>query len=294
MSVDASGFLTAVMKGTYSGSPVTLAVDGDGNIVAVMKGEYAGTLKTMATDAEGRVIMIPTDPADVWGNAIGTGNAEVIASLTPAKRYDRRGNVVFWDTFTDGLAPWFTQASAGGGAVVLSSVRSMEGAYSVKLTAAGTFSQLARILKGMPRNVGGNLGLQASFCWEDDIDYIMLGVYWTTGTTSYGAEVRWEATGTSFEYLNSAGGWTDIDSSKPLYIDLSYWHTLKLVVDTDTGQYIRAFCDNEEYDLSGTACYSQASGSAPATWIDIWADGFDGSSVDVWVDSVVYTQNEPA
>jgi len=294
MSVDASGFLTSVMKGDYTGTPTTLAVDSSGNIVAVIKGEYSGSLKTLATDADGRLQIVPYDPDDIWGNAIGTGNAEVIASLTPAKRYDRRGAVAFWDDFEQGLSPWYTQASAGGGYVSLSSVRSHHGTYSVRLHAAGTLSQFARILKGLPRNVGGNLGLETAFCWVDTIDYVYIGIYWTTGSVAYSAQVRWEGTGTSFEYLNNAAGYTDIDASKSLLLDLRYWHIFKLVVDTDNNKYVRAFLDNEEYSLANISVYSAVSATAPSVYVDVWADAPAAGAVDVWADSVVFTQAEPA
>jgi len=91
------------LVGDYSGTPTLIAVDADGNIIVVMKGEYEGSLKTVAVDEGGRILMIPTDPADIWGNAISIGLGELIAALSVAKRFDKRGSVLFLEDFENGL-----------------------------------------------------------------------------------------------------------------------------------------------------------------------------------------------
>ncbi len=63
MSVDASGFLSTIIKGSSSGSLVTVAVDATGHILGVLQGDYAGALKTLAVDSQGRMQTLPRVPA---------------------------------------------------------------------------------------------------------------------------------------------------------------------------------------------------------------------------------------
>jgi len=59
MNVDASGFLTTILKGIDGATLRTLAVDGSGNLIALVKGTDGVALRTLATDAAGQMIMVP-------------------------------------------------------------------------------------------------------------------------------------------------------------------------------------------------------------------------------------------
>jgi len=294
MSVDASGFLTSVMKGDYTGTPTTLAVDSSGNIVAVIKGNYAGALKTVATDADGRMLMIPYDPDDIWGNAIGTGNAEVIATLTPAKRYDRRGNVIFWDTFEHGLRAWAVAKTGTGADVCLSTEYVRDGSYSVRLRGGSDSSMLATIAKRTPMPALQRVGLEASWCWGDNADYIALWLYYRYNNVRYTAQVRWVNSTQDFEYYDSAGAWQDIEIGKTIGTDERDWQIMKLVIDLTTHKYVRAFLNDEEYDLSGIAYYSTALAAENTMEAAVLLISTAGNNAEAWVDSVIYTENEPA
>jgi hypothetical protein len=59
MDVDASGFLTTVMKGQYGANLRTLAVDAGGKLEAIIKGTDGAALRTIAVDTSGQIIMVP-------------------------------------------------------------------------------------------------------------------------------------------------------------------------------------------------------------------------------------------
>lgn len=56
--VDASGFLSAVLKGTYSApGDKNIAVDGDGRLIAMVKALYGSTVKDVQSDANGNLTL---------------------------------------------------------------------------------------------------------------------------------------------------------------------------------------------------------------------------------------------
>ena len=59
MNVDASGFLTTILKGIDGATLRTLQVDGSGNLVALIKGSDGVDLQTVAVDTDGQIIMVP-------------------------------------------------------------------------------------------------------------------------------------------------------------------------------------------------------------------------------------------
>lgn len=263
IAVDASGNLAALMKGVDGVTLRTVAVDGDGNLVAVIKGDDAGTLRTASVNVDGRFEIVPYDPEDVWGNALGMGNAELASILTPCKRFDRRGNVIFWDSFEDGLGGWKSSLLGTGASVKLSSVRSSQGAYSVALTGGSDGSRSAFISRYLNFPSTTRHGVEVAIAWEDDVEYIQIDLGFRDGTNYYGSSVEYAVATEDYEYKDSAGFFQDIDASKPLY-NLDYlFHRFKFVIDTSTQKYVRAFLDDEEYDLSDIGIQSSATALLP-------------------------------
>lgn len=294
MTVDASGFLTAVMKGEYSGSPVTLAVDSNGNIVAVIKGEYAGVPKTLTTDADGRLQIVPYDPDDIWGNAVAMGNAELAAIMSPAHRYDRRGNIVLVDSFEDGLQHWYSGLAGVGAAVTHSAVRARNGTYSVKLTGGSDGPALAYISHTTSYPKPSRVGVEFSFELSGQPTQVELDLYHFDGTNMHRAFVRWVYSGGDIDYLDNTATWQTLDTGVNLSVGARLFHTMKLVYSMADVEYVRLLLDQTEYSLAGIAVHSPASAAEPCLTVSVYVSSSAGSNKYAYVDDVVVTQNEPA
>lgn len=294
IAVDANGNLSAAIKGNDVGTLRTVAVDSDGNIISVVKGNDAGTLRTAAVDPDGRFMIVPYDTDDVWGNAIGMGLGELASILSPVKRFDRRGNVVFWDDFEAGYATWEASISGTGAAVDLTCDRSLHGGYAVKLTGGSDALQDAAITRWHPYPRGARIGLSVAVAWESNVDYIRLDLNFRTTTHLWYSAVRYDPGAQDFEYRDSAGAWQDIDASKPLNEDDHSFHIFKHVIDVTAQEYVRAFLDDEEYDLSGVGLQSTAVGTTPAVYITVYCFSDAGHNAVAYVDSVILTENEPS
>ena len=280
------------LMGQYAGTPTLVAVDAVGNIVAVMKGEYAGTLKSIAVDAAGRVIMIPTDPADVWGNAISMGNAELVARLTGLGGYDRRGNAIFFDIFDAGLAKGSPVVYGTGAAVEISTASARYGGYSLKLTAGSDSSREAGFQYYLPYPIFSKVGFETSFTVGTNTTYFTIHLNLYDGSTYYSAGVRFDEDNSKVQYLSGAAGWQDLITGVTLYELSKAYHTLKMVIDLASGKYHRVFLDGWSWTAGDLSFYSEASVLGKRFLGHVRHYGAAGTNAVSYIDGVIITQNE--
>jgi len=79
--------------------------------------------------------------------------------------------------------------------------------------------------------------------------------FWLTyldGTYIHYAKIRFDSQNSKWQYLNSAGTWTDIAGSTQLLI-ISGWHHATMVVDFFNDKYVSLSSENASYDLSSFA-----------------------------------------
>ena len=277
-----------------TGTPVVVLLDSTGAIISIMKATYSGVLKNVACDDQGRMIMIPTDPADVWGNAISMGNAELAARLTGVGIYDRRGDIFFVEDFENGIANWSRVASGTGGGIYLSTTYSKSKGYSMAIQAptdAG-YQETANISLFYPNP--SKIGVVVSFTLHADVAAIRLEVMFYDGITYHHAGIEYDEVNTQLEYKNAAGSWIAFETDLNLSKSEDLFHTAKLVVNMKTQKYVRFLLDDNEWDTSAYSYYTVDSSIRP--YMRIWLSNIavDNSQPTIYFDNVIVTQNEPA
>ena len=129
----------SLIKGQFGGNPVTIAVDASGNIIGVLQGQYGGTLETLAVDGKGRLLAVMTDPEDVFGNPHYIGLAEAAVRLGGISTHDRRGEIIWQDSFESGTVTprWVTATNGAASLVKASAAKARNGAFSMLLQTDG-------------------------------------------------------------------------------------------------------------------------------------------------------------
>ena len=277
-----------------TGEPVVVLLDSTGAIISIMKGEYAGTLKNVQVDSQGRMIMIPTDPADIWGNAISMGNAELAVRLGFPDGFDRRGQVFLFDTFEDGFTKAKPVGEGTNAAVEISSTRVKGGRYSAKLTAGSDATRRAYLQYFLPYPALGKIGITASFTVDPDTEYVRFNFVLYDGTTLHDARIRYDRANNKIQYYVSPGVYTDLISSVYLFESDYSFHVMKLVVDFENDKYHRVLVDKWSWTTGGIDIYTVASAGSIQAYGVIDHFGAAGVNPAIYVDNVVFTQNEPA
>jgi len=294
MDVDPDGYLSSVMKGLDGATLRTVAVDGDGNIIGVLKGQYDSTLKTITVDDQGRLLAVLTDPEDTFGNANFMGAAELAARLGSVDTYERRGQVLFLDSFDQGVGKW-VQNSAGTGADLkpyINNARTGSVCAEVTTGSAG-FLNSAIVHYFSPSSLKA-IGFEMSFTKSASHTYIDLQIQIYDGSYVHNAQVRYDVAAATLSYKDSDGAWQSFASSVFLYSSSALFHSAKLVIDPETSKYVRFLVGNLTYDLSAYSYQKTVSALQVHGIVTFYTWGAAASNIKSLVDDAIITQNEPA
>jgi hypothetical protein len=221
-----------------------------------------------------------------------TDMGELAVRLGSIVRFDRRGDVVFMDSFEDGLLKWGASWVAEGGSVALSHEAARSGGWSVLLTATpGHYTSMGLVL---PYPVLGRFGLECSFQFDYFLDTLRLSLSLFNGTYLKTGRVRYDLPGERLQYCDADGNYQDLVTGLDLFSALMPFWTWKLVCDFEENEYVRLIVNEREYDLSGLALLSDDSSDVPHLEISVTNQAqMGGENSLVYVDDVVVTQNEP-
>lgn len=256
-------------------------VDEDGNAV------------TALVDEDGRIVMILSDTLDPWGGNIPMGLGELAACLGPAKRFDRRGQVIWLDGFEAGVFKWVALASGFGAAVDADPNYARTGGYSCKLTGGSDSGRSMSILRILPYPVLSRMGFECSWAFDSDLDRLSLAGKMFDGTNQHTPTVRYDYVNKKLQYLDENNAWVDIVISLDLYRPQYPFWTWKLVVDFENEKYARLLVNETAHDLSNIAYYKTASALTSQLQVEIYNYSTAGNNAIVYVDDVIITQKEP-
>lgn len=218
--------------------------------------------------------------------------AELAVRLGSPVTFDRRGDVVYLDSFADGLGPWSPLTSGTGGGVAISTERTRSGAYSCRLTGGSSSSEYARISKGFPLPALGKIGLEVSFNEASLCKTIEAHLFVDDGTAVNHARIRYNCDDGDFEYYDSGGSWVDLDAATPLYSSNKVFHTMKLVFDLVEMEYTRAALNDEWYAMPGIAGEAAATTGYKTVLVLVYVYSDTGENGVAYIDDVILTQNE--
>ena len=313
MSVDASGYLSAILKGLGADLALhTVSVDNAGQIVmvprgasgnymsvdangfmtAILKGIQDGTLTTIAVDASGRIQAFALDGEDQWGKTLKTGNSELAARLSPLRTYDWRGNTLYQCDFSKGIPTGYTTVVGTGAVAELDPTYWRTGGYSLKLTGASSDGGFAYYEMDQANPPARYIGLQVEFSnYPDGTRFaVTLEADYLGSLQKFG--LAFDFVNDQLEYRNASLAWTDFYPHTFVHrADLFY--RMKFVVDVQTGKYVRALFLNHEIDMSAYSGQTLASLYLPYIKAGFGMYSRVGYNDPAWLDNYVVTTNEP-
>jgi len=219
--------------------------------------------------------------------------AELAARLGSVDVFDRSGNVIYLDTFSQGKPQWADATYGSGAAVSLTTERAASPPFSVKMTTGQDEEQAAVISLEIAYHHLCKMGLEYSITHHvDQVNHVM-HFYHRDGTTRYLYRILFDVSNGKIYVTHSDGAYKKFAEGLNLKSDAFVFNQVKLVVDTENNQYTRLTFNDETWLLDDYAPLATAESSVPYIEALIQIGGPAGSNLDHYVDNVIITQNEP-
>lgn len=217
---------------------------------------------------------------------------ELAARLGALSRYDRLGDVVFFDDFCSDLGAWEIETSGAGSGVMVTAARKVSGGFSCKMTAGSTLLRYAGIRGRFPVPYSVMYGLEVMATPHADIDYsdLMVDVY--TGSYHMTFGIRFGYAAAENYYYNAAGGWTIIPGGLSVLLDDHLFVMVKFTFNISTQKYGRLLIPPRTFDLS--ACSGFIEGSAEFPRMECWGRTYSlpATNAVTYIDNIIVTCND--
>jgi len=234
------------------------------------------------------------DVVDKWGNEVTIGPSEQAARLGSPLVFDRRGEFVFVDNFESPTKKYADYKDAGG-TVERSIDYASNGDFCVKATTNAHVGDVAGVEYIYTDYHDGLIGAQVSAYtnWSPSMLNLTLAYY--DGTLEHHAQLRYYIPGYLTKIVDSTGAEQTISSDVKYYTSVTNQNfaTLKLVIDTDHNEYVRALVMREEFDLSEYTIQTSASASSPHLRIRAFMTAVNAIAEVGYFDGLILTENEP-
>lgn len=218
---------------------------------------------------------------------------ELAARLGSPVRYDRRGNVIWFDDFRAGLAQWTISLSGTGAQAQIGTSYAELSGYNMRLTPGTTSSKYVICDRSLNPIELTKMGLEIEFGIATAFDTLFFGVYNYTGTQkqTFVASID-NATGTLWIRDND-GVYKSVASVGNLVDPYGIVHHLKLVINLKTRACVRLLFDKNEYNISSFSAYVTPQVSVTTFAVTVQIIGSGAASQLMLVNHAIVTIDEP-
>jgi len=237
--------------------------------------------------------VIILDRQDVFGSVIEMGLAELAVRLGYPGGFDNRGDVLFVDSFEEGLSKGKSGTSGTGGEVEASSTSARLRGLSLKLTAGKDASRYAYYEYWLPYPVLGKVGLQLAFTVDANTDYLWFLISLYNGDNWYQGHFKYDSVNSKLQVYDDTDTPQDIITDAPLYQDPKAYHYFKGVIDLEEYKYHRALLDGWSWTDADINLATGTSGLSKRFNATVYHYGLLDTNPVSYVDGVIFTQNEP-
>jgi hypothetical protein len=211
--------------------------------------------------------------------------------------FDRRGNVIFADSFRHGIGQY--QLTGSPGYIGLASTDYAEiGDTSLKLETPAVNLNYAQVTKGLPFAALSKFSLQNNFT----ISSLSKGIYTSMievydGVNYANAIIRYDASTSKYQYLNSVPAFVDLATAKVLYPTVAggvpIFHKMKLVIDKLKNSYVRIIIDSDQYEIPTFPIRVSASVTNPYLAGTFLITATDATAITSYLNLIEIKQDEP-
>lgn len=217
---------------------------------------------------------------------------ELAARLGGLSRYDRLGDVLFFEDFCGDLGAWEIEKDGTGASVDISTVRFVSGGFSCKMTGGSNGLGYAGIRGRFPVPFSVVYGVELAWTMHADGDYAVFGVDVYTGVYKISFAIKSDLVTPNNYLLNSAGGWTLIAPSELALFDDHNFINAKFTFNIVDQTYSRFMVTPRSWDIKGIA--GQVALDAGLPRMEGWGRIYSLPTFNAYtyVDSLILTCND--
>lgn len=219
---------------------------------------------------------------------------ELAARLDCPTVWDRRGDVIFQDSFEMGLGKINIVEVGAGAAHHITCQNVWHGDYALELIIGGEeLLHQTQIAWVMPQPSISNYGWEVWFSMAQNITYFVVGFILQRAPNFYNAGIRYDHVNKRLEYGDADGTWHLVTDNFDLYEYVKPVHYLKMVANWNTQEYMRVIADDMSYSLRGN--YMPTGAWVGANYLEplIQIIGSWGHTPTITIDNLIFTENEP-
>ena len=207
--------------------------------------------------------------------------------------FDRRGDVVLLDDYTQGLTRPQYALNGLGAAYRLVNDRSRWGPLAVRLVGGSTLTRHCVMSYTLGYPVLGSFGVEVGLQFLTELDEVDITLSIFTGARHVEGLLRYERSVPEWEYMDNLGAYVAFLSPWQINLLNPPFNTVKLVVDAVNEEYVRAIVDNVSYPMPGVPAWWGVNATSPRLLIEVWMVSRALQNDYVQIDGVIVTQNEP-
>lgn len=220
-------------------------------------------------------------------------SGELAARLGSPDVFDRRGNVVFIDSFGNDLIPYHKVEQGTGASVSVVTDYSRTGAFSCKMVGGSDADSFARLQKWVSYPALTKWGFEIGFTYNEDVEHYDFLIILVDGTDWYYMEIALVPADDALYYLDQAEARQPIATNLGLYSTHYLFNFIKLVADLDSKKFVRVILNETEYPLDTISLRTgvAAAGHFLLARIEVVSPLL--SNELAYIDEFIITQNEP-
>jgi hypothetical protein len=218
---------------------------------------------------------------------------ELAARLGSVSHFDRRGEIVFYDTFACGLGGWKTTLSGTGASVALVANHNYRYPYVARLICGTTDDFQATLVKWFTGIEPKRVGLEVLLAINLADAYFDIQLVINDGAHFFKMYLRFTRATNAWAVLNSAGVYQTVLTQLVEVAGAYLYVPIKIVADADTGYYVRLLVGQREVDLSGILMQSGVDTVFQQYRFTVNNFGDGSTATELYLAHVIFTANEP-
>jgi len=220
-------------------------------------------------------------------------DAELAERLGAVPSLDRLGDVIFIENFEDGLTHWNTEIAGVGESITESGVWAMHGGWSIKIHLPQNSNAYAKLYRSHPYPVVSKIGFEFNATSDEHAEVFIGYITFYTNTYMIKYGVKFDVPGGKVYYLNENGLWVLIAENVYISYANGIFHRGKYIVNLPDLEYDRYTTSAGTTSLKGLKPLILPDTTRSHMAIELFLQGSNLGEIDVYVDSVIITQNEP-